>query len=505
MISRQHTNRDKGISSFLAIAGIPLLLAFQGPIYQQREWQSDPDSVVIEVISGTFLGNTARNFYGTGAPSRLDVLWKCYLGKGMTTISRKIGKVEWAGAGWTGQPLLLSQNGELYLIQGAYDHHLRKIRAADGEVMWTCAFDDVIKGTGTIYMNDTATEREHRCIILQGSRLGTDNYLDTEYVPSYRAVSFLTGQELWRLDSKWTDSYSRDVDASALIIADTAYIGLENSLFTVFSPDPALARMKDSMLQPLIYREMELYTPEDVVKHRNNVVTEASPALLGNRIYISSGSGHVWGYNLDMDTLDWDFYIGSDMDGTPVVTDDSCIIVTVEKQYINGPGGVFKLNPLKEPPEAVVWYFPTGNTALAGWKGGVIGSAAVNDYYRKEGEQNMAVFSAIDGFLYIVNHKRLKADTTVMGPDNLTCYPTPELIFRYQIGPSISTPLFTDRHLVAAGYGGLHLFEYDSTGFRRLDRFVLSFESTPVIWNKCIYLASRDGFLYCFGEKKENP
>jgi len=112
---------------------------------------------------------------------------------------------------------------------------------------------------------------------------------------------------MWRLDVKWTDSYSRDADGSPLIINDTVYTGLENSLFTVLNPDPDSAVMKDNMLQPYIIQERLLYRKEDVLDHKNNIVTESSPCRLGNHIYISSGSGHVWGYNLKSRELDWDF------------------------------------------------------------------------------------------------------------------------------------------------------------------------------------------------------
>lgn len=49
-------------------------------------------------------------------------------------------------AGWTGQPLLIKENGEPYLIQGASNHH-KKIRAKTGKLIWQYKFDDVIKGT----------------------------------------------------------------------------------------------------------------------------------------------------------------------------------------------------------------------------------------------------------------------------------------------------------------------------------------------------------------------
>ncbi len=459
------------------------------------------DTLTYPIIQ-TFLGNWQRNFYGKNAPDKLDLVWKHYLGKGETVISRKVGSKIWAGAGWTGQPLLVKEKGNLYLIQGAYDHHLKKINAEIGELIWQYEFDDVIKGTGTIWVNNNPDKPENSLIILQGSRLGVGNYLDSKHIPSYRAISYFTGKELWRMDQKWTHSYSRDVDGSALILNDTAYLGLENSFFTVFDPDHKNGRMLNGMFQPKIIQERKLYTMDDVYNHRNNIVTESSPSLLGNHIYVASGSGHIFGYNLNSRELDWDFYIGSDIDGSAIVTSDSCILVSVEKQYIKGKGGAFKLNPSKNQEDAVVWYFPVEDKDFVGWEGGIIGSIGINDNYINSKQTHLAAFVGIDEYLYVVDHKSIDSAKTVLGPDSITVYNTPKLVFKKKVGPSISTPIFVDNKLIVAGYWGIYLFKYDyQNQFELLDKREGSFESTPIVWNNKIYIASRDGYLYCFGLK----
>jgi len=455
----------------------------------------------IQPIIPTFLGNEQRNYYGQQPPSSLNIKWKKYLGKGKTVISRKIGEKEWEGAGWTGQPLLVKEDQQLFLIQGAYDHHLKKIRASDGETVWQYAFDDVIKGTGTLWHQPEYSEPENSLVILQGSRLGVGNYVDSEHIPSYRAVSYFTGQELWRLDVKWTHSYSRDVDGSALMVGDTAYLGLENSLFTVFDPDYKQASHRDGMLQPDIFQEHRLYEMEDVKKHDYNVVTESSPALLNDHIYVASGSGHVYGYDMKDDRLDWDFYIGSDMDGSAVVTSDSCLMISVEKQYIKGQGGAFKLDPSKPPDQAVKWYYPVSDAELLSWQGGIIGTIGINDHYTSDGEVKLAAFVGIDGYLYVVSHQELQENKTVLGPDSLSRYPTPRLVYKRKVGPSISTPVFYDDKLLVATYSGLFLFEYgQNQQFELKDKFAAPFEATPVAYNGCIYVASRNGYLYCFSD-----
>jgi outer membrane protein assembly factor BamB len=451
----------------------------------------------IDVINGTFLGNWERNYYGNSAPDNLEVQWKHYLGKGETRIGRT-RIVEWAGAGWTGQPLMVREGREAFLIQGAYDHRLKKINASTGELVWEYAFDDMIKGTGTLWTNAGEYDNSLRWIILQGSRLGLNNLMDSNEIYSFRAISYMTGKEVWRHNVQRTHSYSRDVDASALVWKDTAYIGLENSLFTVLDPDPANAFTDGEYWYPLIHQQESMYTASDVILHEGNVVTESSPSKIGDMIYVASGAGRVWGFDLKKKQLTWNFFVGSDLDGSAIVTRDSCLLVTVEKQYIDGRGGVIKLDPSQEPAHAVVWYLPVSDNDFEGWEGGVIGSPAVSDHYN---DLRLGACLAIDGNLYVFRHDSLSGKKRI-GFDGHTLYPSPHMVFSYRIGESISTPVFTGSHLVACGYDGIYLFAYDNNArFRLLDSMHVPVESTPFIWNQHIYIAARNGYLYCLGSK----
>ncbi|CAN5229361.1 hypothetical protein BH09BAC5_BH09BAC5_12360 [soil metagenome] len=464
----------------------------------------DQDSVQIKV--GTFLGNNSRNYYGDSIGNDLQLIWKTFLGKGTTIVTAAKGVEEWFGAGWTGQPLIIKEKEKTYLIQGAFDHHLKKIDASTGEVIWNYTYDDILKGTGTIWVNDSAKNPLNRILILQGSRKGVQNSMGSPDCSSFRAVSFFTGKEVWRYNVKQTASYSRDVDASALIFSDTAYVGLENGRFISFDPGKNVTSV-DSINRPIIFNEQPLYNAEDNAHHGGNLVTESSPVKIGSYIYITAGSGHVYGYNLNKKIIDWDFFIGSDMDGTPVVTSDSCLLVEVEKQYISGKGGVFKLNPAKQPSECVEWYFPTVDFHFSGWEGGVIGSVCVNDFYNRGNFPHLAAFTGIDGNLNVVEYDNIRKDTMVFGPDGKTKYATPVLKFCYHIGPSISTPVFSENKLVAAGYNGINLFTFNHLGdFEFLKKYPGNFEASPSSDHGNIFIASRDGYLYCFGDtiKKES-
>jgi len=466
--------------------------------------QEKPDNDKIEILISTFLGNENRNYYGNKAPDKLDTIWKIYLGEG---VSPAYGKEKvWKGAGWTGQPLLVRENGELFLIQGAFDYNLKKINARNGKIVWQYKFDDIIKGTPTIWHNKNAKNKENEYVIIQGSRFGYWNSLDDKYIPSLRAVSYITGNELWRLNVKKTDSYSRDVDGSALVINDTAYLALENGIFTVFNPNPANQVMLDGKKQPKVYQEIQYYTKKDIELHGNDLVSESSPTLLNNRIYTLSGTGRIYGYNLKTKKNDWEFYIGTDLNGSAPATDDGCLLIPVEKQYMPGPGGVMKIDPLKPENEQVVWFYPTRNKKWYHWEGGIIGSVSCNDSYVNDYEKHFAVFLDVTGELTVVDHQNVEKNKMVLGPDSITKYPTPRLVARVQIPGTISTPIIVKDKIIACTDDGIFLYKLIQSKKNKFELKLidkvggLEIDATPIVWDGRVYIAVRDGYMYCFGK-----
>jgi outer membrane protein assembly factor BamB len=457
----------------------------------------------IKVVSGTFLGNEQRNYYGNEAPDRLDIIWKLDLGEGVSP-AYGYDKV-WKGAGWTGQPLFIRENGKGFLILGAFDYNLKKIDAQTGKIVWEYKFDDILKGTATFWENKNETDLEKRYIIMQGSRFGVKNKITDEFIPSFRAISYLTGKELWRLNSKKTDCYSRDVDGSAVVVNDTAYLCLENGIFTVFNPNPDSVRMKDGMLQPQIYKEIQYYNAEDLKTHGDDVVSESSPTYFNGIVYTTSGSGHVYGHGISADTTVFDFFTGTDINGSAPVTDDSCLILPIEKQYTAGQGGVMKINPQKTGNDAVVWYYPTENKTWYHWEGGIIGSASVNDAYVEGDSVKVAVFIDVTGHLVVVEHNKIDSEDFSIGTDGKSVFRKPKVLFDYLLRGTISTPIIVKDKIIAATDAGVYLFKIDlkKKTLVLLDSAVKDsdFDATPIAVDGRIYLAGRNGYLYCFGKK----
>ena len=223
----------------------------------------------------------------------------------------------------------------------------------------------------------------------------------------------------------------------------------------------------------------------------------------------------------------WDYFVGTDLEGTPVPTEQGLLLQAVEKQYVKGKGGMLALDPKKPADKATVWYFPTGNRKVGDWAGGVVGSAAVNDTYNAGGKYPaLCAFSAIDGYLYLVSQDVMSTET-VAGPMLQKGWKTPVQVTRVWNGGAISTPIIVGDSLISASYDQrVHLFDivytpaqegdagalpsaskdgsYWTVTLEERDQFFTGggFESTPTLWDGRVYVGCRDGWFYCLGDKK---
>lgn len=474
---------------------------------------------------GTFLGNYSRRFYGLGpVPRRLDMIWKVRLGSGWSSGKYDDDPAsEWRGSGWTGQPSLVVDGGRPYLIVSSYDYNLRRVDALSGEVVWKYQFDDIIKSSPSIFQNPAPKGEDDKYIVLAGSRRGYPYKLADTRVAPYRALTFGSGTELWRLPVPQTECYSRDCDGSGFFLDGRQYIGVESGY--LYALDPFTTEPWETFAKPKIVAQAQLLGDERAASREGNLVLESSASALGTRLYIASGTGHVYGLRRSDLTVEWDYYVGSDMDGTPVPTRRNKLLVSVEKQYIRGRGGVLCLDPSKPPAEAVEWFLPTADREVGEWQGGVIGSCAVNDDYNVDGSRPaLAAFNSLDGYMHVVSQDTL-AEGTVRGPNREPGLRTPVEIGTYWNAGSISTPLLLGDRIVCAGYDmRVHVYrvsykqaqqgddgalpsangdgKFWTVSIDEMAQFVAEdgFESTPIVWNGRIYAGCRDGWFYCLGE-----
>lgn len=474
----------------------------------------------------SYLGSgVKRDLTGFGpAPDRLDLVWKLRLGSGPTQRKQDNATTTWAGSGWTGQPTVVSEKGRTWLVMGAYDHNLHRIDARGGKVVWESEWPDVMKGTNTLVPNPAPTSAKDRLIVVSGSRRGSDVSVGDPSIAPLRAVSFSTGEELWRLPIPKTHNYSQDVDSSPLWHDGVLYAPVEPGY--VYALDPFKTVEKDGVKQPkVIARSPRLYDDSDVAAHPDiggaNLAIESSPAIIGDTLYITSGAGHVYGLDLKTLKVAWDFKTGSDIDGSPSVTKDGKLLVSLEEQYVDEKGGAYLLDPSKPPKDAVVWYYPTPSRGLGEWTGGCVGSVTTNEAANDGSKPRLAALNTVDGALRIVSIDRLSSDKA-KGPGPAGPARAPVEVFTDQIGASISTPVIVGDSVVTAGYSNkVYLYKLSYTASKKgakgalpspdgrwwtvsvklKDSFAAgaAFESTPLVYKGRVYIGNRDGNLYCLG------
>ena len=87
-----------------------------------------------------------------------------------------------------------------------------------------------------------------------------------------------------------TASYSRDVDGSGFFLNGRMFSGVESGWFYKLDPFKTTTSGRTSRPQ-IIAQRLLLGDPGDASAHGGNLVLEASPSLLGDTVYISSGVG----------------------------------------------------------------------------------------------------------------------------------------------------------------------------------------------------------------------
>ena len=473
-------------------------------IFLTSLWLSSIACSEVKPLISTYLGDKQRNFYGNVAPSKLNVKWKTGLGTGATMLGKE--RKVWSGAGWTGQPIIVKENNELYLIQPSLSHHLRKIRARDGKVIWSTNLGDSIKATPT-FVTTSNKDPEKKFIIICGSRRGLKANFFRDPAYSLHAVSYLTGKKLWQFNSLRSYSHSRDIDASGIMVGNKFCIPTETGTLTYLNPNPNKAKFNKitGIAEPFIHKKFPLFSLEDTHIYKHEISCESSPTVYKSTIYTATGAGKIYAHSTGLFSKQkWIFQTGGDINGSMPLTSDNQFLVGVEKQFMPGNGGVMKIKPKGK----VSWYFPLPNKQWYEWQGGIVGSPSVN--HRTAGKNSdsntsgdLACFAGIDGSLTLINHKKLTPNKTVWGPLHKNSYATPLILDQVKLPEgTISTPLFIDNKIIIGYDSGIDLYLVTPKNkLELLDRLKgPMFDATPAVWNGKIYAASKDGFLYCLGD-----
>ena len=426
-----------------------------------------------------FRGNPSRTFYGGGpVPSRPGVLWR-YPDAAMCGTSTVAEETKpWCGTGWTGQPVVWERpDGVTEVVIGAYDKAVHFIDGDTGtDTRPPFRVGDLVKGSGSL-------DPDGYPLYYFGAR---DNYLRIV------ALDREAPTQIWALNANAVRGmWNNDWDSNPIIVDDLLFEGGENSYFFVFRLNRGYGADGLVTVDPEPLVEFPAWTDELLAAMGRQQSIESSAAMYEGRVYFATSAGRIVG--LDLTDIDdgkapvvFEFWVGDDVDATITIDADGMLYVGAELEKSTSRsakvGQVIKLDPYTDG-DPLVWGIPVPRVA-ADDVGGVWATPALGD-----------------GVLYVATHpgELLAIDTD-----------TGEVTWRDDIGwHAWSSPVIVDGTLIRAvncGVGGA-LRAYDLTDPRRPEQIWETdpvggcIESTPAVWRGRIYVGSRDGYVYAFGDE----
>ncbi len=441
-----------------------------------------------------FRGNASRTYYGEGpVPKAPEILWK--FGP-MSGSSTNLGKTTtWTGTGWTGQPAVFEREGKTWVVFGAYDYKIHFLDAETGEKLLPS-----FKG-GDIFKGSAVIDPDGYPLVFMGCR---DN--------KWRIIAIDRDEptELFNLNSEelpnkiWND----DWDSSVVIRNDYAFVGGENSHFYILKLNRGYDSAGKVTVDPVIVLDHPAWTQSLLDKlGSKDVSVENSPCLVGDRVYFSNSGGLVQGLDVSATLRElapgeepakgkeaypkvFSFWTGDDTDATIVADEQGFIYVCQHTDDARGKsaraeevGQIIKLDPRKtgEGETPVVWSVKV--TKMSGGNAGVWATPAI---YKD--------------MLYVPTH-----GGALLGIDR----ESGEVVWQKPFSEHAwGSPVVVDKTLIIGDtYGTLHAYDVSDTSVDPPALWELkvpsgsALESTAAVWKGGIYMGSRDGYFYKFGDR----
>ena len=200
--------------------------------------------------------------------------------------------------------------------------------------------------------------------------------------------------------------------------------------------------------------------PGDASAHGGNLVLEASPSLLDDVVYISSGSGHVYGMRRSDLKVVWD-YTHRQRPGRHAGAD-------VRRQAARGRGEAVHqrarrgphAGPVQGPGRVGGLVLPhrRPHARRLGGRRDRVGGRQRQPTTR--GAAAPASPPSSPSTATSTSSRRTGRREQGPGPNGDGPYPTPRVVAKFSVGGGISTPIMVDDSIVAAGYDNqVHLYD----------------------------------------------
>lgn len=432
----------------------------------------------------TFRGNATRTYYGQGpVPQDPRILWRYPASGSLCSTSSVAEETKvWCGTGWTGQPNVVADAGQIEVRINAYDGAYHFLDGRTGEpVRPRFQTGDLAKGSAT-------SDPDGYPLYYAGSR---DNLL--------RVIALDRPEPtvLWSVDANTSvpnPMWNSDWDGAPLVIDDHLLEGGENSWFYVIRLNRDYDREGLVTVDPEIVFTAPGFDEELLAALPDGDVSiENSVAFADGVAYFANSGGLVQGWDIsrilrgrgDEAERVFRFWTGDDTDASVVIDEDGFLYVGSELQRFNARaaeiGQLMKLDPSK-PRDPLVWSFDIPERGGDGL-GGVWATPAL-----------------YGDMLYIATNSG-----DLIGIDRMTG----EERWRIGlVGPTWSSPVPVDDVLLQGDCGGtLHAFDISGNPRKEPSEiWALSLgsciESTPSVWRGTIWVGTRGGGVYAIGDRR---
>jgi outer membrane protein assembly factor BamB len=396
----------------------------------------------------------------------------------------------WSGTGWTGQPVAYERpDGKTELIFGAYDKKIHFVDADTGKDLRE-PFDmgDIIKGSVTL-------DPDGYPLVYTGSR-----------DPRFRILA-LDGEsvrEVWSLHARTVEGiWNDDWDSNPVVIDDMLYEGGENAWWFAIKLNRGYDDSGNVTVDPEVVWKTRAWSDELLQEIGRDQSVENSTVVFEQKAYFTNSAGRVQGIDLsDIENgnaeVFFDFWTGDDTDATMSIDSDGFLYVVshgdhekdsnLSARRVREIGSLMKLDTSIPATDLQSTAPSVGRLDIPAARGQDTGAWATPALHP-------------DGLIFVATDsgELLAVDTD-----------TGEKVWEDDIGVNAwSSPVIADDTLVIAVNcftSDKGIRAYDLTDPRNpVELWTIPatdgcIESTPAVWNGRIYVGSRDGYFYAFGE-----
>ena len=301
-----------------------------------------------------------------------------------TNVNSFIAEPDWAGCGWTGQPLVAQWDAETRSIMNLYEDKKEKdglVEAVYAKLDGYIHFVDMEDGSatrdpvyiGSVFKGSGALDPRGYPILYLGAGLSVGSAPQCIY-----AVSLIDGTILYKLSGAHKDAhrYWYGFDGGPLVDAetDTLIWGGENAVLYTIKLNTQFDKATGTLTMEPDKPVVSIYTSKYSRAERYSGY-ESSLVAADQYLYLGDNSGLLQCINANTMELQWVQDLQDDLNATPIlewISEEECYLYAAPSvDYNDGNISVYKLNALTGE---ILWTYDAKCVNDSAFPGGVMGS-----------------------------------------------------------------------------------------------------------------------------------